>query len=241
MKFMLYNIRYATGGHRRPPWSGYLTHTDDQLYEISRFVQKVNPDVLGLVEVDSGSYRTRKTHQSEIIADDLGHYHAYRSKYRDRGLWSRIPIVKSQGNAFISRDEISSATFHDFEHGFKSLVIELELPEVKLFLVHLSLRFRSRQHQMADLFQMIRDSDKPVIVAGDFNAFRGDRETRLFLAATGLKSVNSEHTPTFPSWSPKRELDFVLHSPELSLRSFDLPGVGFSDHLPLVCDFDIDL
>ena len=135
MKFLLYNIRYATGGKRRAPWSGYLGRTKAQLHSISSFVQKIDPDVVGLVEVDSGSYRTGKRHQSEIIADDLGHYHAYRSKYRDRGLWPRIPILNHQGNAFITRDEITSARFHDFDHGFKSLVIELELDRVKLFLV----------------------------------------------------------------------------------------------------------
>lgn len=241
MRFMLYNIRYATGGKRRPPWSGYFKHTVENLHAISGFVQKMDPDLLGLVEVDSGSFRMHKAHQAEIIAEDLGHYHAYRSKYRDRGLWPRIPVVNRQGNAFVTRKEISRAVFHDFAHGVKSLVIELELENVNVFLVHLSLRFRARQHQMADLFHIVEESDKPVIVAGDFNAFWGDRETRLFLAATGLQSANNAAIPTFPSWSPKRELDFVLHSAQLKLTHFEVPRVKFSDHLPVVCDFDLVL
>ena len=237
---MLYNIRYATGGKRRPPWSGYLKRTTDHLHAISRFVQEYDPDVLGLVEVDAGSFRMRQQHQAEIIAADLGHHHAYRSKYRDRGLWPRIPVLNQQGNAFVTRDEIERATFHDFAHGFKSLVIELELEQVNVYLVHLSLRFRARQHQMADLFHIVEESTKPVIVAGDFNAFRGDRETRLFLAATRLKSANVGGDATFPSWAPKRELDFVLHSPELRLTRCEVPKVRHSDHLPMVCDFDVD-
>ena len=79
----------------------------------------------------------------------------------------------------------------------------------------------------------------PAIVAGDFNTAWGDSEIRLFLAATGLAKAGPEEVLTFPSWAPKRELDFILHSSEIKVTSFSTPRVTFSDHLPLVCDFRI--
>ena len=67
--------------------------------------------------------------------------------------------------------------------------------------------------------------------------FRGDRELALFLAATGLVSANDQGRPSHPSRSPKRQLDFILYSPELEASNFNIPMVHFSDHVPLVCDF----
>jgi len=34
-------------------------------------------------------------------------------------------------------------------------------------------------------------------------------------------------------------LDFVLHSPEIAVRDLRIPRVPYSDHMPLVCDFEI--
>jgi endonuclease/exonuclease/phosphatase (EEP) superfamily protein YafD len=92
---------------------------------------------------------------------------------------------------------------------------------------------------LADLYELMQRDGKPHIVAGDFNVFWGDREIRLFLAATGLRSANKEALPTFPSWAPKRELDFILYSEGLKMTSFERPEVRLSDHMPLVCDFEL--
>jgi endonuclease/exonuclease/phosphatase family metal-dependent hydrolase len=77
------------------------------------------------------------------------------------------------------------------------------------------------------------------VVAGDFNAFFGRNEMNLFLAATGLQNANEKGAPTFPSWQPKRELDFIFYSKGIHMRDFSVPQVPYSDHLPLVFDFDL--
>jgi endonuclease/exonuclease/phosphatase family metal-dependent hydrolase len=152
-------------------------------------------------------------------------------------LW--LPVLRKQANAFLCQDRIRRERFHFFDRGIKRLVIELEMERVNLFLVHLSLGFRTRHRQLADLHDLVRQSQKPCVVAGDFNALSGAHEMRLFLAATGLASANAGHLPTYPSWQPRRELDFVCHTPDLRLKRFVLPPVDLSDHLPLVCDFDL--
>jgi endonuclease/exonuclease/phosphatase family metal-dependent hydrolase len=241
MRFLLYNIRYGTGRRTRWAWLHVLTPTSRHLFEIARFIQEVAPDVVGLVEVDAGSYRTGRENQAEFLAAELGHYHSYRMKYREEGglgLGRRLPVLNKQANAFLTRGTIQRETFHEFTGGFKRLVIELDLESVRLFLVHLALGFRARHGQLAELHELIIRSDKPSIVAGDFNSVFGSRELQLFLKATGLVSANQGHQPTYPSWRPRRELDFVCHSPQLVLRKFFIPRVTLSDHLPLVCDFD---
>lgn len=241
MRFVLYNIRYGTGGTKiHFPLHGYLRHTGKNFERITQFLQELNPDVAGLVEVDAGSYRSGKSNQAESLADRLGHYHVYRSKYGENSLTRYFPVLNQQGNAFVVRDDGHKETFHYFDRGVKRLVIELEMEKVSFFLIHLALGSRMRHRQLGDLYDLLQTVKKPYIVAGDFNALWGEQEIRLFQAATDLKNAHASNSPTFPSWKPKRHLDFILHSPGISIERCWMPNVQFSDHLPIVCDFTVD-
>ena len=222
------------------PWSGYFARSDRNLQDIIEFIRPLDPDLIGLVEVDAGSYRSGKANQAEILANQLGHYHCYRSKYAENGsITRRIPVLNKQGNAFVVKDTITRETFHYFQKGMKRLVIELEFDNLVVFLVHLALGFRVRHHQLQDLYNLVKEAKKPCVVAGDFNALWGENEIELFLAASGLINPNKNGAPTFPSWSPNRHLDFILHSPEITAKSFSIPQVQYSDHLPLLFDFEL--
>jgi endonuclease/exonuclease/phosphatase family metal-dependent hydrolase len=87
---------------------------------------------------------------------------------------------------------------------------------------------------------MVKDIQKPYILAGDFNVLWGDRELQLFLAATGLVNANRHGKPSHPSRSPRRQLDYIFHSPQIRITDFEIPKVKFSDHTPLVCEFDFE-
>ena len=243
MRFLLYNIRYAAGigrhFHLPVPYSGYFKHTNGNLKKILDFIKSVNPDIIGLVEVDSGSFRSEKNNQAEGIAWELQHDHIYQSKYSVDSVARKVPLLNKQGNAILTNQEIVSQKFHYFRQGVKRLVIELELTEFTVFLVHLSIKFRHRHYQLQDLHSILKEVKKPVIVAGDFNVLWGDRELHLFLAATGLKNANSNGQPSHPSRAPRRQLDYIFHSPEINITDFEIPKVKFSDHTPLVCEFDI--
>ncbi|WP_303722032.1 endonuclease/exonuclease/phosphatase family protein [Malonomonas rubra] len=237
MRFVLYNIRYATGAKAR----NFLRPSRKNLEQIIRFLRELEPDLVGLIEVDQGSYRMHGRNQVEILADSLGHYHSHSIKYAEKSFWRHVPVLKKQCNAFLARDRIRNETFHYFQHGMKRLVIELELDHVVVYLVHLALGGRARHRQLAALYQLVKRAAKPCVVAGDFNALWGEREIDLFIAATGLQSANVQGLPTFPSVNPNRHLDFVLYSEKIKLREFSIPQVTFSDHLPLVVDFDVEI
>lgn len=240
MRFVLYNIRYGTGGGKLyTPFSGYLKRNGKTLDKIGDFLHDLNPDVAGLVEVDAGSYRTRRTNQAQTLADRLGHYHVYRSKYGEGSFTNRIPVFNRQGNAFVVRDNGHKETFHYFDRGMKRLIIELEIKGIVFFLIHLPLNTGLRHRQLGDLYELIKDIRKPVVVAGDFNALLGEQEVRLFLAATGLKNAHASNSPTFPSWNPKRHLDFIFYSPGIRVDRCWMPDTQLSDHLPIVCDFSV--
>lgn len=244
MRFLLYNVRYCAGigsrFHLPVPYAGYFKRTTGNLECIMTFIESVQPTIVGLIEIDSGSYRSENVCQADIIARELGFSHVVESKYGNGSFAQRFPLLKNQGNALLTKHDILEHRFHYFEHGVKRLVIETRLPEATVFLVHLSLTYRKRQYQLRDLHKLISNVKGPLIVAGDFNVLWGDGELELFLAATGLKSANPLGFPSHPSRFPKRQLDFILHSPDMEPTNFSIPTVAYSDHAPLVCDFQME-
>ena len=243
MRLLLYNIRYAVGGgasmHMPLPGAGYVLGNVNVLPEITEFVKSVDPDIVGLIEVDTGSIRSRKVNQAENIADALGMNSSYETKYGSRSLNKILPIVRKQGNAFMAAPRVHGEKFHYFDTGIKRLIIEMEMQDFAIFLVHLSVKYRHRHLQLRRLYDLIMETDKPVIVAGDFNTFWGENEIYLFMQAAGLTSANVDSVPTYPSRSPRKELDFVLYQEGIEVTNFEIPQVRHSDHLPLVCDFEV--
>jgi endonuclease/exonuclease/phosphatase family metal-dependent hydrolase len=243
LRLLIYNIRYATGTgpafHLPLPGAGYLRSSRKVLAGITDFIGNEHPDVVGLIEVDTGSIRTGMVNQAEYIANHMGHYSTFQCKYGTSSINQFVPIVRKQGNAFLSAPHVQGERFHYFDQGIKRLIIELELENVCVFLVHLSLKFRQRQYQLRSLHDLIVQSKKPVIVAGDFNTFWGTHEIYLFMRAAGLRSANTAGLPSFPARVPRIELDFILVSEGIEITDFRVPDVRFSDHRPLVCDFTI--
>jgi len=243
MRLLLYNIRYAVGAgasmHMPLPGAGYLLGNQNVLPDITKFIKSKDPDIVGLIEVDTGSIRSRKINQAETIAAELGMNSSYEIKYGANSINQMLPIIRKQGNAFLAAHRVHGETFHYFDTGVKRLIIELEMDEFSVFL-DLSLKYRHRHLQMRTLYDLIEKTKKPVIVAGDFNTFWGENEIYLFMRAAGLRSANTESLPSYPSRSPRKELDFVLYQEGIRVTHFEMPQVRHSDHLPLICDFEID-
>jgi endonuclease/exonuclease/phosphatase family metal-dependent hydrolase len=243
VRLLIYNIRYATGVgpafHIPLPGAGYLRSSQVVLSRITEFIKKQDPDVVGLIEVDIGSIRTRMVNQADFIARSLGHYSTFECKYGVSSVNQLVPIVRKQANAFLAAPRVRGERFHYFDTGIKRLIIELELDDVAIFLVHLSLKFRHRQYQLRYLYDLVRKTTKPVIVAGDFNTYWGDHEIYLFCQAAGLSNANVRGLPSYPSHSPRKELDFILHGARIVVDRFEIPDIRLSDHLPLICDFTV--
>jgi len=244
MRLLLYNIRYGVGAgasmHMPLPGAGYILGNQSVLPDITSFIKSTDPDIVGLIEIDTGSMRSRKVNQAEAIAAELGMNSSYESKYGAKSINQVLPILRKQGNAFLAAPRVHGETFHYFDTGIKRLIIELEMDDFAVFLVHLSLKYRHRHLQLRKLFDLIEETTKPVIVAGDFNTFWGENEIYLFMRAAGLKSANVKSLPSYPSRSPRKELDFILYQDGIRVTNFEIPQVRHSDHLPLVCDFEVE-
>jgi len=226
--------------HMPLPGAGYLLGNQNVLPDITEFIKSTDPDIVGLIEVDTGSIRSRRVNQAEMIATALGMNSSYESKYGAKSINQLLPIIRKQGNAFLAAPRVHGETFHYFDTGIKRLIIELEMDDFAVFLVHLSLKYRHRHLQMRKLYDLIVETSKPVIVAGDFNTFWGQNEIYLFMRAAGLKSANIKSLPSYPSRAPRKELDFILYQDGIQVTNFEIPKVRHSDHLPLICDFEVE-
>ncbi len=243
LRILVYNIAYGTGSpgsiHRRLLTAHrYLKTNSEHFEKVSDFIESSNADIVGLVEADSGSYRTGYRDQIAELAAQLKHYHFGSVKYGENSISRNIPILNKQCNALLTRELSAESKLHFLSRGMKKLVIEVDVNNVKVFVVHLSLRKAVRVRQLSLLADLI-PANTPVIVAGDFNTMSGSEELQDFMRDTGLINPNRAELPTYPAWKPKRQLDYLLHSKEIVPEYFAVPQVDFSDHLPLIMDFKV--
>ena len=243
-RVLVYNIAYGSGApssftenilkiHR------YLKRPDKNIKKISEFIDNSNADIVGLIEIDTGSLRTSSVNQAETIGKQSCHYTHCLTKYGGNITSKIIPILRKQGNAVLTRDKNSNGIYHYFPGGFKKLIIELDMGDFRFFLLHLSLTKSARKMQFAHMANLLSAKRCPVIIAGDFNAFNGVSELRYMKNQLGLKNPNVDKKPTYPSWNPKHQLDFILCSKEIQVKNFEVPQINLSDHLPLILDFEI--
>ena len=159
-------------------------------------------------------------------------------KYGIDSIGRRIPILRKQANAFFTRLEAAQAAAYYFPVGFKKLILELNIGGIRFFLVHLALKQSTRRRQLEYLTKIAAINPGPVVIAGDFNAFAGTEEIEHMVKVLDLYDPNFRGLPTYPAGAPHLRLDFVLCSRAIRPLDFRVPEVEFSDHLPIIFDFE---
>lgn len=243
MRFLIYNIAYGTGapsgmGENILTVHRYLRTNRQHLECVIDYIASCNADVVGLVEVDTGSFRTNFVNQAQQIASAVRQYQHCAVKYAPDSLTRKIPILRRQSNAFLTKRKSTPCAFHYFPTGMKRLVLEMEIDGVHLFLLHLALGPRSRRRQLDYLGEVI-PKNAPVVIGGDFNLFGGTHEMERFMENFSLRSANVRNLPTYPSWEPEKQLDFILYSDHIRPLRFEVGCARCSDHLPLLFDFEL--
>ncbi len=255
VRLIVYNIEYCEG--MTGLWWQYLYFwriffpppgLDQQIVE---HLKKLKPDILALVEVDTGSFRAKKD-EVVFFEQKLGMKNfVEKVKYPIHGwlnLFHHVPILNKQANAIIAKRKLSHVKYHVFHEGTKRLVIEatIHVPKkVTLLLAHLALGGETRAKQIKELIKMVNNIKNPVILMGDFNTFRGEEEIQVLLEKTHLhhqfEMDKTSQTLTEPTFHPSKRLDYVLTSKQIKVKNYQVLNFHFSDHLPLMVDFDVKL
>src|SRR3989344_2821922 len=253
VKLITYNIEYCEG--MEGIWYQYLKlwkiffppkKLDQKIVEA---LQKLKPDILTLIEVDIGSLRARGKDEVRFLEEKLKlRSFVEKVKYPLQGwlkLFHHVPILDKQANAIVSRLPLKSIKYHVFHEGTKRMLIEAtaNCPRPVTFLAaHLALGKKARGRQIKELINIVNDIKNPVILMGDFNTFNGETEIKDLLRKTHLKDMirlDKNSLPfTEPAWHPTRRLDYILTSPLIKVKKYSVLHFPFSDHLPLMIDFE---
>ena len=253
VKLITYNIEYCEG--MEGIWYQYLKFwkiffpPKNLNKQLVAALHKLNPDILALIEVDIGSLRARGKDEVRFLEEKLKlNNFVEKVKYPLKGwlkMFHHVPILNKQANAIISRFPLNDVKYHVFHEGTKRMVIEatVKCPDpITLLAAHLALGKKARAQQIKELIHIVNNIKNPVILMGDFNTFNGEKEIQDLLQKTHLSdliSLDKVSLPfTEPAWHPTRRLDYILTSPQIKVKKYSILHFPFSDHLPLMIDFE---
>jgi endonuclease/exonuclease/phosphatase family metal-dependent hydrolase len=124
--------------------------------------------------------------------------------------------------------------------GFAETVINVKGINVNVYSTHLDYRADPtiRQMQVADMLNVMSESNNEKILIGDMNAKPTAPElTPLFSTFKNTwKEVNNEDGFTFPAKQPNRTIDYILTTHGIQTESAETINTQASDHLPLISD-----
>jgi endonuclease/exonuclease/phosphatase family metal-dependent hydrolase len=220
------------------------------LRELREAVRAVRSDVVFLQEVDGGSGARRAAElgaQYEYLADAIWPEHAYGRNAVAEGL--------DHGNAVLSRYPVLRSHNHDMSlpgvepRGLLHCELALPggLPALHVMCVHLGLRESHRRHQLVRLCDTVQrevPADAPLVVAGDFNDWRGRADDQL--APAGLREVfmqaHGHHALSFPARWPLLRLYRIYVRGVVSALPLPMPRrpwAQLSDHAPLATEIEV--
>lgn len=223
------------------------------LHEIKNLLRHIDAHIVFLQEVHgerntSTSYSDNwpSNRQFEFLADQVWHHQAYgknaiyKSGHHGNAILSKYPFVEWEN---INVSMLRSAS-RSLLHG--AIQIPGADQKIHVICVHLGLFGLEREQQLSTLAKRIRShvpSDEPLIIAGDFNDWRGRAEYYLH-HDLGVKEVfkntHGSYARTFPAWLPVLSMDRIYFRGLAVVNCMHLNGAPWrrlSDHTPLIAEF----
>lgn len=224
------------------------------LPELREAVREVRADMVFLQEVLGAHDALALRHndrwpaapQYEFLADTIwpdfayGRNAVYPNGHHGNALMSKFPIGEFE-NLDVSIGNIE-------KRGLLHCRINLPNKDTVLHTVcvHLGLREGHRQQQLGLLCKLVNDipEDEPIVVAGDFNDWRG--KARSIVESCNLIDVFVEEygapPKTFPALFPILRLDRIYVRGVRSFKPIVLPNrpwAHLSDHAPLAAEIQL--
>ena len=225
------------------------------LHDIKDSLRHIDADVVFLQEIhgertisNSRFDDWHNNNQFEYLADQVWPHHVYgknaiyKSGHHGNAILSKYPFIRWE-NIDVSFMRTASRSLL---HG----TIEMPGQEqiVHIICVHLGLFGRERDGQLKTLVKRINShipANEPLIIAGDFNDWRGRAEYHLHHGLgvkEVFKNIHGAHARTFPAMLPVLSMDRVYY------RGLDVidckrlhgnPWSRLSDHTPLLAEFKL--
>lgn len=225
LRVVSYNIRHGRG-------------MDNQvnLDRTAAVLRRLQPDIVGLQEVDSVVERSGRVAEAQALGDRLGLQHAfggfmaYQGGQYGMGILSRFPI-----------QAVVPVRLPDGNEPRIALAVEVAAPGLgPLMVVNVHFDWVSsdsfRIAQATALTRFLDSLPMPYILLGDFNDEPGSATLALFHTRAREASKSAGDRFTFSSTEPVKEIDFIFGAPAGRWRSDSVRVIAetvASDHRPV--------
>ena len=222
--------------HSAVNWNG-----EYDLDGLTQFIQEVNPDIIGLQEVDrSWSSRSRFQDICLELATRLNLNYGFsvslekNASYYGNQILSKFPIVQTWSEKLPGTLEVRSFVFTQlWVNGIRINVLN----------THLGLSVEDRILQTAEIRRFLSQVNGPVILMGDFNGDSSDQSIGSllndFIDLRELSDFRNQGTFRMKDGSVGSRIDYILTSPDFLYQSFQIVENKISDHLPLVAEVSL--
>ncbi|MBD3213295.1 MAG: hypothetical protein GF311_11865 [Candidatus Lokiarchaeota archaeon] len=249
---ILYEEKEVSPGNVNPTFMTWNIHNAigvDDNFDLDRLIEEVkqvDPDILGLNEVDMGALKTSFIDIGSYLAEKLNLYYFY-----------GYTFYKHYGNVLLSKYPILEAEIIPLP-----LIVETAEPRSmikatiginnsywNIYITHLSTKSQDRLVQVPFIINKINeDPFNNVIWMGDFNFEPTDTEYSLINSTvptlnftdtfTYLNSPDPGYTGDFnDNYQPQKRIDYIMCSPDLIPVSSEVLCSYASDHCAVITEF----
>lgn len=212
------------------------------LKRIAGVLKKLQPDFVGLQEVDLRATRSGKTNQVNDLAEMMSMHPGFGSFMDFQG--------GRYGMAILSRYPLRNVHSLRLPNGNEprvALIAEVQLPNgASVLLVNVHFDWvgndKYRFAQATELANHLRTQTKPFILLGDFNDGPDSRTLALFDEIALRTQKPKDDRMTFSSTRPEREIDFIFCSPKTAWQVGRVEVIAepmASDHRPVVAELTV--
>lgn len=209
-------------------------------------IEKAEVDIVGLQEVDQHfSERTNFTDQVKWLASRLSLEAAFGPNLTEHPETASWPL-QAYGNAILSRHPIKSYQNYLLEkigsakeseqRGVLEATIDVNGKSIAFFTTHLSLRRKQLDYNIEQLLEILRKTDSPAVLTGDFNAEPDSRYIRRVEEELDNVFGTAElHPETYKKQGDHgQKIDYIFCSRHWQVEAADVIETDASDHRPIL-------
>lgn len=239
LKTMTYNI-----------YSGQKAYSETKgLDTIAAVIKKVNPDIVGIQEFETGSDKLGKADAISMLKERTGMRYAY---FAETGYGTGDG--GDYGNLILSKYEISEGACYDlprktsldndkYPRSMGIVKVKKGEKEFHFAVTHMSLVEESRIAQASTILEKIAGIEGPIILTGDFNAYADSEPMKVLYERFKIACLNDNYGLTTGTPVPEKAIDFILYTADKGMTplSYNVYYDAYyqSDHFPVVASFVI--
>jgi endonuclease/exonuclease/phosphatase family metal-dependent hydrolase len=214
------------------------------LARIAEIIKREGADIVALQEVDKGVERTARRDLPAELAKLTGLACVFSNNFHFQG--------GEYGNAVLTRFPVVAATNTHYrmlregeQRGLLQLVLNVHGRAMRFLATHIDHRpdDSERTLNVGEIQTMLRSSNTPAMVCGDFNDVPASRTHTLMRQAfdDSWELAGQGDGYTFSADKPRKRIDYIWISKGRELVPVRLwvPQTEASDHLPLAGEFEL--